>query len=285
MDIYFDKDCQFFDYIPFVHKNGKIKIPKKYIELFIDDNIFQDINNIPFSIYNQERLRIMYIFSFHMNYWYQDCIYTPKSKFYNLDNLNNADIKNNIEIDIKNGYTFIRLTSLSPKYIKPITNFQEILNILDCERCNKSIELAKIYKLDKPQLVLRKWSKTIETGYEFRCFIYNRKITAICQNDYKICNLEKIEIINRVVDLMNNILYLIPFDDVIMDVSLGTSSNEYDQLIEFNSFGAWANSSSGLYHWIEDYYILHRNPKTILDIDIRFNYFSDNNISKHDLIK
>lgn len=57
-----------------------------------------------------------------------------------------------------------------------------------------------------------------------------------------------------------------PFQDVVMDVFIHDSVHDtaLGQLVEFNSFGAWGNASSGSFHWLEDEYDLKQN--TVISI-------------------
>ena len=120
-------------------------------------------------------------------------------------------------------------------------------------------------KLSKNMIVLRDYID-ITTGYEFRIFIHNNKITAISANDDKIIELDdelfftKKCIVERCQTLVDRCLAdnILPFVDCLMDVFLSTINGvDYDLLIEFNSFGAWSFGGSGLFDWIEDYAQLH----------------------------
>lgn len=239
------RDC--FD-VPFTKKGKFIHIPAEYQELFIDDNHFVDLDKILYTEYNMERLFQLYVSSFWMEVWYDDSLPTPKSLFYPLN-----EIKEDMVFETNK---FVRLNSVSPKYYCPVKSLTKALEIvIKSERCQNAVQNSIKYNLPKPQLVMREWVD-LSMGNEYRCFVYHDKITAISSNDTKISDLDNISIINRCQKILKKVLHCLPFHNCIMDVYLAPDASN-DLLIEFNSFGTFANAGAGFFHWIEDYAIIH----------------------------
>lgn len=124
--------------------------------------------------------------------------------------------------------------------------------MLATERCKYSIKFAKDINRDI-KLVVRPWID-LSKGVEFRCFIYEDKIRAISINDDKICDLDDNEIITRAQKLFKKIQYNIPCDDCIMDIWV---DNNFDLVIEFNSYGFWGIAGINAFDWIEDAALLY----------------------------
>lgn len=81
-------------------------------------------------------------------------------------------------IEMFGGKVFIRMDTSSPKYKYPITNSSEISRIL-CSN-NKTRTLLETNETDI--LWFREYVD-MDNYIEFRCFVYNGKVTCISQND------------------------------------------------------------------------------------------------------
>lgn len=224
---------------PFKNNNDKIVIPFKYRELYLE--CYDDIDTIPYTEYNIKRLVYIYIASFWINSWYNDSItWTPRTILYKLDD-------ENVIFDTPK---FARLNSVSPKKSKPIYNLDEAKQlILQSPRCKNVMDKCIVYDLPI-YIAIRDWIE-IDKGNEFRCFCYNDKLTAICTIDDKISDINDTQLIERVNVLLAKCV--LPFYDAIVDVFL---SDNFDCIIEFNSYGIWANGTSGEFNWFTDEYEL-----------------------------
>lgn len=226
---------------PFKNKNGYIYIPRKYRDLY--EEMIDDIHYIPYTIDNIEKLIHLYISIFWLDSWYNDDVdFTFKTGFYKLNDAN-------VNFDSPK---FARLNSVSSKTVTQVKSLNQAKNIIfNSNRCKISIENARKYNLPI-YIAIRDWID-MDTGCEFRCFIYQCKLTAICSSDDKYTELNDVELIARIKKLLDKAQYYLPFQDCIMDVFL---SDIKDYIIEFNSYGVWANGASGLFNWITDQYDL-----------------------------
>jgi hypothetical protein len=97
-------------------------------------------------------------------------------------------------------------------------------------------------------LIVRRWVD-IKTQNEFRVYILNKQIKAICQQsltekiENKLDQNKLIEIIKKFYDSLE-----IEYDDCVLDLYI---SKEKIHLIEINSGGAWSTAGSGLFNWNE----------------------------------
>lgn len=237
---------------PFKNKNGFIWIPKKYRDLYLEH--FECINTIAYTNDNIEKLIYIYISTCWLDVWYTDEIdFTPKTTFYPLNFSTNTTF---------NQGKFARLNSVSTKSIQKIYNLVQAKDFISkSNRCQRLIDIA--YKYELPiYIAIRDWID-IDLGYEFRCFVFQDKLTAICSCDDKCIDIDNDELIKRVDNLLKKALYHLPFQDCIMDVFI---SSNLDCIIEFNSYGVWANGSSGLFNWITDQYDLENSDNVTLKL-------------------
>jgi hypothetical protein len=98
--------------------------------------------------------------------------------------------------------------------------------------------------------------------------VYNKKVTAICSNDYKCPNVNETQLIQRVLKLKKKANQYLPFQDCIMDVFVSDHEHWNDLVIEFNSFGKWANGGAGKFNWFSDHVELHSSTT----ISVELNY-------------
>lgn len=114
-------------------------------------------------------------------------------------------------------------------------------------------------------LVILPWNDMFEDKkYEFRCFMYNKKIKCVSSQlwyDNPEYDKNNIEIIKKLFcNYKDNSLY----KDAVIDVYI---NNDILHIIEYNPFGPYSSSCSSLFNWIEDYHIMHNNNN-----DIYFRY-------------
>ena len=108
------------------------------------------------------------------------------------------------------------------------------------------------------------WRKDINIDNEFRCFCYNKKLTAISQykwmqsipkwsekTNYKmLC-----DIVPKIKSLMDKLYESLDIDQFTLDIHLTFKHDEKleIEIIELNSFGVQMACGSGLFHWINDF--------------------------------
>lgn len=163
---------------------------------------------------------------------------------------------------------FVRSENVSLKYGQfkegPYTDFKSVIkSMLSCINghtpINKDTTEIKLYLL--PWL-------NINQKKEFRVFVFNKKITAISQqnlyqrfeNDCSYDNLEKI--INNYCTIIctyfyDEIIHKIDIDNFTYDFAILDNDTPY--FIEPNSFGKEYAAGSSLYDWIIDDNILRQN--------------------------
>lgn len=122
------------------------------------------------------------------------------------------------------------------------------------------MSISKQYNLPV-SIAIRDWVN-VYSGAEYRCFIYNEKLCAICPHGIQDLNIDDNELVNRITNLLYKARYHLPFEDCIVDIFLSEDIKS-DCIIEFNSYGIWANSTSGAFNWITDKYDLENLPVTI----------------------
>jgi hypothetical protein len=226
---------------------------EQYREIFCD---YFDchVDEIEYTPKNIEKLINVYISAMWLDAWYDERAdsFTPHTEFYSLDN----DINHYFD-----GPKFARLNSVSAKIPnqKPVFSLNDAKNILlNNQRCMNVIANANRYNLSV-QIAIRDYVN-LSNGVEYRSFIYDNKLTAICSNDDKLPNLNSKKLIKRVQILLGRVIKAmerLPFPNVIMDVWICDNNVQNDIVVEFNSFGVWANGAAGLFNWFEDEVILH----------------------------
>ena len=167
-----------------------------------------------------------------------------------------------------NGY-FFRMNRCSPKdafYGCHIWSGSDIIKtMVSSERCHKNL---KWY--DQEYIILKPWNNKYEDRkqWEFRCFCYNGKLTAISQYkwhesfDWSMVSLSDWDtIVNNISDfyMKHN-----KFSDCVIDVYV--DPNYKIELVEFNSFGMELASGSALFEWKQDSDILYGNENVEIRI-------------------
>lgn len=171
------------------------------------------------------------------------------------------------EIAKLGGSVFVRLNSVSPKEKKPAQNAEEVIQYLtNSSRVADSIKES--LKFASPiLLMLREYIEDFPYKYEFRCFIYRGKITAISQYHFD-QYIEEFQskdaqqaIIGKISDFYDSIKETIQYSRCTMDVTV----TDKVQIVEFGGFGIEQNAGACLYNWHHDYHILY----DYTSIDIR----------------
>ena len=209
----------------------------------------------------------------------------------------------NIKVDSENGF-FFKLNSRSAKdswYYKQNKLMESILskNKDKSVTKNRSLQACKAFTAydvisamvgssrvsedcrsylqwkcaNKPpvQLVIQDWI-SFPSEYEFRCFIFNGRVTAInqlCWSEY-IPHIEQnsslqMKIVQSVVDIQKKVHPLLPWNNYIMDVIFDIK-NECSQICEFNPWGPYSCTGSQLYNWELDSPILFGLNSSSVDL-------------------
>lgn len=126
-------------------------------------------------------------------------------------------------------------------------------------------EECLVEDLDLCKLVLREWVDLKDID-EFRCFFYNKKLTAISQYNFYIYDKNltgKKEIIKETInDYFNKLLPFLNVDNGVIDLSV---SNQNVWVIELNPFNDYPGAGTGgsLFCWENDIEILKNGPLEI----------------------
>ena len=112
-------------------------------------------------------------------------------------------------------------------------------------------------------IILREWDEKLRQDYEFRCYVHNRKVTAISQyNCY--CYFESLQdeehakrIRSSITSFIDKVSGCIRTPSFVIDI--GVLEDYSCQVIELNPFGAYMSSGSALFNWLDDYDLLHGN--------------------------
>lgn len=196
-----------------------ISFPYRYLELYFidyleDNKITCEINNNKAEIKcknNMEAIKLrdklqeIQISTTHAQYWYNELSHlTFKSILVELNKndiiilqdeyQDESELINKInKLNISFEYVFIRLNSVSPKdsFANKIKNNKDLaLNVINLIRNSK--RCSDTLKICWPHfLMIREWIN-IDPQSEFRCFIYQNRLTAIsqyhCYDKYKYLN-------------------------------------------------------------------------------------------------
>jgi hypothetical protein len=100
------------------------------------------------------------------------------------------------------------------------------------------------------------WNNNLQERYEFRIFVVNYKLVGASQQNTKQLYSYSSKELKMIEKALNNITFLttIPYINYIADVYC---HNGICYLIEVNPFGAHSGAGSSLFHWIDDYKLLH----------------------------
>lgn len=250
-----------------VTKNNIIFIPEKYLDVLhsMEPEVSQrNFTNLQATEENWQMIRELLVTGYWMDCWYpeskeeQMILPTPQSFFISLNDGVNTEYRWDTP-------KFIRLNSLSSKnQQQPLYTLNEQIKqqILTTSRCQRSLEMAKRTNREI-SFVVRDWIEK-ESGSEWRCFIYEDNLKAICSNDSSCVDIPDNIIISRAQQILSRVKFHLPCVDCVMDIWLTDNLfySDSDLLIEFNSYGFWGNSDSGLFDWVEDGYVLYNSTSS-----------------------
>jgi hypothetical protein len=247
-----------------INKDQTLYIPEKYLDVLLSlqsEESKVDFRSLKATDQNWKMVRELLVSGYWMDCWNResDKLPTPKSEFIAIN-------------DSKLQYTwdtgkFIRLNSLSPKNQNAplyVLDNKTLNNILATPRCQESMAIAK--RTDREiSIVVRDWVD-LTCGVEWRCFVFEDTIKAICINDESDPEIDNDTIILRAEALFRKVRYSLPCVDCVMDIWLHDTLPEKDLLIEFNSYGFYGNSDAGLFDWIEDGTVLYNPEKAPIEV-------------------
>lgn len=293
------KDNNFYEYSPYLIKSNQNVIDKEWwisltnyckdlitIRLkgnFILDKVEVphetqlDSNNFLYTVYRS------YIDSFDYQIWYpiknsaenvkliqiKDNIKRILIKMYKSEEICEnekieldefkEEIKRNIDSNKK---YFIRLSGTSGKNEKNIKYFTSVEDIL-YHLTSVKLFIEQEYKRVKlTYLIMMEWNESIDLKFEFRIFVYNKKITAISQQSKKLFNFTQDELdlieLSLTKFIESKTVENLPYHTFILDTYIDINE-ALCKIIEINPFGAHCGAGSSLFQWDKDFDILHGN--------------------------
>jgi len=154
-----------------------------------------------------------------------------------------------------------------------VNDANQILNLITrSQRVFSDIRFYFQYRVPgassgKLYLMLRDFIQDLPIDHEFRCYVHNRKLTAISQYQCY-CVFPALEDESHVLecrslitDFIEKVKHIFPMESFVIDVVV--MPDKTCQVIELNPFGIHMSSGSALYSWIKDYDLLYGK----LDID------------------
>jgi hypothetical protein len=247
-----------------ISKDRTLSVPEKYLDVLLSlqsEESKVDFRSLKATDQNWQMVRELLVTGYWMDCWYRqsDQLPTPKSEFLALKEASNEHVWDTGK--------FIRLNSLSAKNQNvplKVLNAQVLTNMLETSRCIESMAIAKRVNREI-SVVIRDWVD-LSHGTEWRCFIFEDTLKAIGLNDHADPGMDDSTIISRAEVLLNKVKYSLPCVDCVMDIWIHNTSAEKDLVIEFNSYGFWGNSDSGLFSWTEDATLLYNPEKTPVEV-------------------
>lgn len=168
--------------------------------------------------------------------------YTIRSFFVNINELNDSHFAGR--------KLFIKGDIHSPKDIWPTCIFD---NAADAKRILAASERTR----NETLLFCRdvNWSIVNKEGYEFRCFVYHQRLTAVSCSFLKESFLtERMRV--TIIEFFNKINETLPYNDAVVDIFIDKKSLDI-LIIEVNPFGADTLTSASLFDWRDDWTIIH----------------------------
>lgn len=181
-----------------------------------------------------------------------------------LEGINFNEMDSNTINDLIKRYFVVTNASLA------VTNGFEAVHLLcTSERIFRDLIKTKESKLET-QIILREFDSNILLENEFRCFVYQNRITAISQYDpyvyYESLIKQKNVIKSLILKFYEANRETIPFVNCIMDVVLLYEPEIVNvKIIEFNPFDQY--TGAGLFDWNKDEHFLQSNSNETI---IRF---------------
>ena len=257
-----NNDARFTEYGEFQKaKNSCVCIPPGLEHLFVEDDWvaqFKSMKDIPYSLENVEHLMQVYIQAVYFEHWYttEADNFTMHSEFYALEpTVEDVDIRWDTP-------RFVRLNSVSPKCKAPVHSLSEAREIIrSSPRCDEAIQNATHYGFPT-FIVMRAW-KDFSDGHEYRCFIYDDRLTAITKHDDKPRQFANEEaLVQRIQRLLNAARYFLPHSTICMDCFVHNSDVAEDCVVEFSAYGPATDTGPGAFHWFTDMWDL-MNSETV----------------------
>ena len=250
-----------------INKDQTLSVPEKYLDVLLSlqsEESKVDFTSLKATDQNWKMVRELLVTGYWIDCWYSesDPLPTPKSEFLSLEEASNEHVWDTGK--------FIRLNSLSPKNQNAplkVLNAPVLQRMLGTSRCMESMALAKRTNREIT-VVVRDWVD-LSQGTEWRCFIFEDALKAICLNDHADPGMDNETIISRAEVLLKKVRYSLPCVDCVMDIWLHNTYAEKDLVIEFNSYGFWGNSDSGLFDWTEDAALLYNPEKASVEVRSR----------------
>jgi len=150
-----------------------------------------------------------------------------------------------------------------------VTTADEVLNLITrSQRVFSDINFYFQYRVlgassGKLCLILRDFIPDLPVDQEFRCYVRQRKMTAIsqyqcyCKFPALIDEAHVRKCRDAILSFHDNLTSSLPMEDYVIDVVVFP---DYScQVIELNPFGIAMSSGSALYSWSEDYDLLYGN--------------------------
>ncbi|CAF1316461.1 unnamed protein product [Rotaria sordida] len=166
--------------------------------------------------------------------------------------------------------------------------YYDLIEVLDCQQVkdNKVANINNIKLHDwNNNIIIREWNNLLDPSMEFRCFVYQSKLTAISQYDYycKYYHLQnngivqqiKITIIKYWQEKIQPLLNPLPekYSNYVIDIGLieNKLTNEYDCIvIEMNPFET--STGASLFNWTTDSDQL-RGQENEIEIRVQSDYY------------
>ena len=119
---------------------------------------------------------------------------------------------------------FPRLSSVSAKEATvPVISLREAREILvTSDRCQNAMRAARRHGL--PILIAMRELIAIDQVNEFRCFVYEDRLRAICSHDDKLPNVSENAMVGRCQPLLEMAKHHFPFHADVVDVFLADES-------------------------------------------------------------
>jgi hypothetical protein len=179
--------------------------------------------------------------------------YTMKSKLIEI-----KDTFENLLKDVEFP-AFIKLDTVSCKDTKHNGIFHSISEVEEVFKSSNRIQdtLAQVLFIRKYHcLFIREIDYDIvnKNGLEMRCFIYEKRLTAISCDNY-VDEIMFNEIVQSVKSFFDKIMHDIPYMNSTVDIFFSYKSKI--TVIEVNNFGTDSPTGSSQYNWREDYFILY----------------------------
>ena len=248
--------CCHYDLTNIIREKDKIYFPSYYLEdYFIDyfdthDIAYKEIDNkisVSKNDISWETLYLIKCESYSAINWYEEMKeFTYDSSFHCIKHL--CDLK---KINIANFPKFIKLDTVSCKDTNHngiFYNMEEVYDIFS--KSSRIINTLWRSPLSKSShyLFIREPDFHMREKQEARCFIYQRRLTAVsCET--------KINCKNILEAFIETIIEKLPYYDAVLDICIDKDNK--CKLIEINNFGADSPCGAGLFNWREDYITLY----------------------------